>query len=271
MKRMLASSGYTIVEVLIVLAVSGALLISVTALISGQQQKTEFTAALRDFDSRIQDVLNDVGTGTYPELGAGCSVSPGGSPTLGGATAPSGTSQDCVFVGKALQFSPAGTNSQGTLNIYTIVGRRQVGTGAAAREVKDISQAKPVILGTNATQIDASTLNSSLQFKKVLVGGEQTFGLALVSSFGQTSEIDGVISGTSGTALMKLTGVAAGANTDTMKAKVAALAPSDAVTDNVTICIGDPGNSGRIGAVRINGRGTEILFDNDAVAAGCTP
>lgn len=269
MKRKLVSSGYTIVEVMIVLAVSGLLLITVMASISGEQAKTEFTAAMRDFESRIQDVLNDTATGTFVPAASGCTVTPGasGGPVVGGAAADQGTNQDCVFVGKAIQFRPTGAGNEGKFDIYTIVGRREIGTGAAAREVKDIQQASPRILYSGDAQKEGTTLNSGLQFKKVLVGGSETYGIALVSSFGQTSTIGGIVSGSSGTTLLQMPGLAAGANVDDLKSKVAALNPTDAVRESIIICLGDADSGGRIGAVKISGNGTELLFDFDAKEA----
>lgn len=279
MKRKLASSGYTIVEVLIVLAVSGALLVSVMALISGQQEKTEFTAALRDFESRLQDIMNDVSTGTYPESINRCSVTTSGPENSGVPSTGQGTSDQCVFVGKAMQLSPSSSgegSDMGKFNLYTMVGRRFMpGVGAATTyEPQNIQESDPRIISTSSAESDSAYLNSSLEFKEVFTGDadskNSTYGLAFVASFGQKSDIGGTISGAAGTALMRLPGInSSGTNEASIKAAVANLSNGDTITDSITFCIGDT-SGGRLGAVRLNGSGTEILFDKDATEAGCS-
>lgn len=58
--------GYTIVEVMIFLAISAALLFSASALISGRQQRTQFNQSVVQLDQDLQDLFNDVATGYYP-------------------------------------------------------------------------------------------------------------------------------------------------------------------------------------------------------------
>lgn len=280
MKRKLASSGYTIVEVLIVLAVSGALLVSVMALISGQQAKTEFTAALRDFESRLQDIMNDVSTGTYPEPASQCLVGSEGPVATGESSAGQGTSQACLFVGKAMQFSPVGSgaaNDAGKYNLFTIVGRRAYTEDNEEKEPRNIQQSMPRIISTDSAETDFATLNSSLEFKEIFTGGpdakESTYGLAFVASFGHTPAANIQIKNVSGSSLMRIPGInSAGTNASQVQAAVVNLStPDNLITDSVTFCIGDAGDNSdnRLGAVRLNGGGTEILFDKDAIDAGC--
>lgn len=264
MKRMLASSGYTIVEAMIFLAVSGLLLVSVIALISGEQAKTEFTASIRDFESRMQDVLNDIATGSYPGSTAGCSLAADGSPQLSGS-ANQGTNQACTFVGKAIQFSPE-PGQEGQYKLSTVVGRRIIDVpGGAPKEVSSIQDANPRILG--GIPVDTSTLNSSLQFRKVLVNGEESYGFALTAAFGQTGDA-GVIRGSAGTSMIAFQPTVPKFDSS-FSSKVNNLNSQNAVTSDVIICVGDSGSGGRLGAVRLSGAGTEILFDNNATEAGC--
>ncbi len=60
-----SDNGYTIVEAMIFLAVSGVLFVSAMAAVSGQQQKTQFYQSIRDLDSNIRDKINEVGSGTF--------------------------------------------------------------------------------------------------------------------------------------------------------------------------------------------------------------
>lgn len=156
------SSGYTIVEALIFLAVSAALFVSATLLISGRQNKVQFSNAVRDFESQLIDIANDVATGYYESKSdLTCSVA-GGVPVLstGGADT-KGKNSSCIFVGKALKFGQ--TESYET---YTMYGLRLDGTG---EEVKSLSETKAKIdSGNNFKSI--VTLGAGSTVKCVDIG-----------------------------------------------------------------------------------------------------
>lgn len=93
-------SGYTIVEVLIFLAVSGALLASAMLLLNGQQRRTEFSAKVREFDSKLQSIINNVASGYYNNTGmTTCTVS-GGVITVTTTSGSVGSNSDCTFIGQ---------------------------------------------------------------------------------------------------------------------------------------------------------------------------
>jgi hypothetical protein len=97
--------GYTIVEVLIVLAVSGMMFIIAANFINGKQQKTAFTQGVNEMASRIQDSVEQVTDGQYSDIPFACSAS--GAPLTISDSAGSntqGTNSDCVFIGKFFQF-----------------------------------------------------------------------------------------------------------------------------------------------------------------------
>lgn len=243
------------------LAVSGALLGSVMALISGEQAKTEFSAGMRDFESQIQDHLNDIATGFYPDTGG---QTCGSSPT----TQAQGRNEECIFAGKALQFTAAGTNGNRTFNTYTIAGQRRVtNAGEAAREVSSIQEATPRVVGGAAS---TGVLPYGLEFRKAFIGSTEVYGIALVASFGQTdtSIKTGVVSGTAGTSVLRLD-LSRNADITEVRNDVSSLNSSQSIGDQpVIICIAQGGLQGRLGAVTISGRGTEILVD-DNVPSGC--
>lgn len=100
MKRQRA--GFTIVETLIVLAVSGVLFISVAALISGQINRYRTRDAVFNLESSVRDVLNDVSTGYYPEVGTNYNC----DGTAG--TTDRGKNTSCLIAGKKIEFKPNG-------------------------------------------------------------------------------------------------------------------------------------------------------------------
>ncbi|HEY1064065.1 MAG TPA: hypothetical protein VGE30_02075 [Candidatus Saccharimonadales bacterium] len=103
-------AGYTVLETLIFLAVTGAMFASAMAFISGRQARTEFAAAVRDFEASMNDIANDVATGYYVNaLEDGrqidCTVV-GGDIVLGGTAGDEqGTNKGCIFIGRALLFN----------------------------------------------------------------------------------------------------------------------------------------------------------------------
>lgn len=143
------SDGYTIVETMIFLAVSGTMFISAMLLINGQQQKAQFSTAIREIDSRLQDTINDVATGFYTNTNNFTCTAPsiGGNPeVLEVANADSqGKNTDCIFVGRAIQFAVAGSDGEDYIT-YSMVGRRLLATGNEVQSIYD-AQAIPIAPG----------------------------------------------------------------------------------------------------------------------------
>lgn len=123
MKTGLNQAAYTIIEILIVLAVTGALVLSVMFVISGQQGRTEFNQAINDIQAQINDVINNVSTGYYANNGnVGCAAGASG-PVFSTVGQNQGTNQGCVFMGRGIQFAVG--NDPNLYNIYDIAGLRE--------------------------------------------------------------------------------------------------------------------------------------------------
>lgn len=120
MSRAPRASGFTIVETMVVLAVTGLLFVVAAFYISGRQRTTQYQTDQQDLHSQIQKVLNDVQNGTYPDAGTlPCSKGIGGTLFFGLGNKSQGTNQGCVFLGKSIEFSSDATQS---INVYTIAG-----------------------------------------------------------------------------------------------------------------------------------------------------
>jgi type II secretory pathway pseudopilin PulG len=118
------AAGYTIVEVLIVLAVSMMLLVSAGFFISRRQAKTEFAQAIRSLQGEIQQTMNEVASGYYPNLsGINCFVTPPNTIMLNSnpGNDTQGSNKDCIFLGRVLQFNTDSPNRD-TYNVFTVVG-----------------------------------------------------------------------------------------------------------------------------------------------------
>lgn len=138
-----APQGYTIVEVMIFLAVTAALFAMVALSFSGRQSRTQFAASARDMESQIQDIMNDIATGYggAPPNTPECQVDPAVSRVLFvGPAAPQGTNAQCVFAGKVLHLGVDGEPE--TYRVYSVAGARKYN----GTEPSDILQSRLAII-----------------------------------------------------------------------------------------------------------------------------
>jgi prepilin-type N-terminal cleavage/methylation domain-containing protein len=121
-----APGGFTIIEVMIVLAISGTMLISASTLLSSRRQATDFSQAVYDLQSQIQSLANSVSSQAIPGVQhftcAPYSIDSVMRPALSPGTA---TNQDCIFLGQAIQVKA----DSSSLYSYPIFGLRTVYNG----------------------------------------------------------------------------------------------------------------------------------------------
>jgi hypothetical protein len=121
-------AGYTIVEVMIFLAVSAALMVPAMALIKSKQAETDFSQKARDAQSKIQTWINNVSTGF---TGADpsqdhCILSAGRPQVITNASSPppaTGYNPECAYLGEAVQFIDSGSNKS-SIYAYSVFGSR---------------------------------------------------------------------------------------------------------------------------------------------------
>ncbi|MGC1176893.1 MAG: prepilin-type N-terminal cleavage/methylation domain-containing protein, partial [Candidatus Saccharimonadales bacterium] len=130
--------GYTIVEVMIVLAVSGVMFLIAANFINGKQARTAFSDGVNEMASQIQDTIQQVSDGKYSDIPLMCTFDGTHTSVVSGGSK-QGTNSTCVFLGKLLRFGP-----QGTQNVYDTIslagGRVDGGTvaGADPRVIDDL-------------------------------------------------------------------------------------------------------------------------------------
>lgn len=117
------SGGFTIVETMIVLAVTGMLLLSAMSLIVGQQNKVQFSQSIQEVQSSIQQTMNEVSTGYYPDPGNLRCTAAGNGPILETGSTPTkrGSNTGCLFLGKAIQFGVRNVDPQEYI-VHSIAG-----------------------------------------------------------------------------------------------------------------------------------------------------
>lgn len=117
--------GFTIVEIMIVIAVSGFLFAAAVLALNGREVNTNFSVAANSLQSELQKIVNYPKEGYYPyNSNSTCSVS-GTSISFSKSTISSsqGTNQDCIYLGEIIDFNTANQ----LFSVYEIVGNNCIG------------------------------------------------------------------------------------------------------------------------------------------------
>jgi type II secretory pathway pseudopilin PulG len=150
--------GFTIVETMIVLAVTGGMLIIAVMFVSGRQNRTEFQTSINDLQQQLQQIINETNSGHYNNNGDFSCNGTGALVTLSGGSNSQGSNAGCIFMGNAIQF---GTGTSGNLpsqlGIIPIVGK-QYATGTQPVQIVDDAKPRAVYpTGTETIPSDAFT------------------------------------------------------------------------------------------------------------------
>ena len=207
--------GFTILEVLIFIAVSALIFVTAMTAISGRQNQVQYSQGTRDFETKMRDIINDVTTGFFPtnetvgcEVGVGLNdevqiVSSFDSTQLG-------TNNDCIYIGKVIQFVPDGQAEK--IRVYVMAGRRYI-NNEDVEPVTTIAESKPKLVylpeDTNLQDTyEEYTLLYGMKVTRVFQpndSGPVEYGaVAVISNFGGslTSESQTVqVGGIAGTSL----------------------------------------------------------------------
>lgn len=205
LSRPRGSAGFTIIEVLIVLAVTGFLFVGAALLIAGRQSQTEFNQAIRQVQTQIQQVINDVAVGYYPNTNNFvCTVSGTNPPTVSPGVSEQGTNSDCIFIGKTIQFDVAGTSPE-QFKVYTMVGRRLSSTGSGD-DSQNRAQAKPIAVAPNTTDPNVPDNSETFQLNGGLTTYSMVWGASSnpIGSVGFMQSLAPPIAGESGAQIIRV-------------------------------------------------------------------
>lgn len=202
-----ATSGFTIVETMIVLAVTSMLFVSAALLINGRQAHAQFETAINGMQQQLQQIINQTSSGYYPNNGNFTCQSSAAGPFIQSGSAGQGSNGACIFIGNVIRFSssqtsvPSGTRATEQFTLFPLAGLRLDSTG---KEVQSLSDAKPYAIapGTNAYGLSDSSIpdysrvyttqNGLIYAGKPTTsaaGGMKTCSLAGVCSFSNTTVI----------------------------------------------------------------------------------
>ena len=250
MKSGLKSRGFTIVEVLIFLAVSSALMVSAFTLISGSQNKASFTQSINDVQQQIDSVINNVANGYYSagETQKQCVII-GGIPNFTGNPVGRGSSADCIFLGRFIAF----TNGSDEYTVYNVAGRRQ----KDGSDVTKMVDANPTIILDTEQKY---TLKNGLTFKSN--NGINAFGFfnGLGASSGVSDQLN------SGYQQASFYGFIFG--TDLPVGFASKYDSEKDPTDGYTLCF-DSGTTNQSGVITIGGSGRAATSSLEIKGGSC--
>jgi len=112
------NAGFTIVETLIVLAVTSALMVAFMITMGGKQARTEFAVGSRQLLRTFQSQIGQISSGNYDKTFTGCSGT--ASVIFGGGATDMGSSSGCVYLGKSFVLGGA----PDVLRSYVVAGLR---------------------------------------------------------------------------------------------------------------------------------------------------
>lgn len=150
------SYGYTIIEVMIVLAVSSFLIFLSSFFLHDREGVASFSVSMQDVQSKVEDWINDSATGFAgaPNTEINCHKG-GGQPKIDDGSP--NNHADCIFLGKAIQFTDGSslptTDQDRMVYAYSVFGLRTFdpGGGLDDRLVADLTEASPAAATGPAT------------------------------------------------------------------------------------------------------------------------
>ena len=263
--------GFTIIETLIVLATITALVASAMLLFQGRIGRARFSTELIEFESKLSSIFNEASNGLSVEESVdGCN-------SAGGSLDEVGTREDCIFLGKALQFgvesdgcsSGAGDEKEcDFFNIYTIYGER---TDGSDNITSSLSQAQPKLAANGPTLVtEKYSMGFGLYIDSVTSGGASLEGIALTQTFGQDSIGATTQTGTPGLKLSALPGSItdeANFSTEFFAGTSTSLSTwTQNPTDDIVICLGS-GTSDQMAIVTVSGNRNVITTRSETVGS----
>ncbi len=288
--------GFTLVETLVVMAVTTVLFVAIASTLGARQGRVQFSQGMREIEAELRDIFNDLADGFYPTTpGLICTASGTSQPRLDFNSADpqdtTGAKDQCVFAGKVVQFGASSDAEADRMITYIMAGRRVVDSSAPDPEpITNFANFKPIVissLNTNnlvggnpsISEIDLGTSDKSLpngihyvNFNKQAAG--RAIGV-IYNNFRGSSPGGGQTSGTTGIGIARVYSNASLSQMTPQNVIEAAdsLEAADFITGNqtVTLCF-ESGTTDQTATITI-GQGIQggvtVDFDVDLTTVNC--
>jgi hypothetical protein len=216
----ISAAGFTLVEVMIFLAISGVMFVSALNLFNGKQNETEFTTGLNTFVSQLQSTINNVSTGYYnvadnvicTPSGSGSSAVP--VPSLAAAGSPSkiGQNYGCTYIGEVLSFESTNATGNQVYKAYPIVGL-QYAQNTPPAESTSLADARPQTLASLAS---TTTMPYGLTIHSIKYLSTSTTAIGFFTSFNSYASESGLSQLSSGSQNIQLVPIPGATTTSTV-------------------------------------------------------
>jgi type II secretory pathway pseudopilin PulG len=261
-------AGFTIIETMIVLVVTGALFVIIAATLTGRQNEAEFVHAIQSVRSQLQQAVDQVSAGFFPTNDLSCTAA-ASSLNFAAGGGSQGANDQCVFLGSVIQFRVQGTSPE-QYQIYTVAGKRGPGVGATS----PFQNVTPTVVGLAASGNYASYSTARpLQYglttkwmKANGINGANIGAVGILMEPGGFATSGGYNSGAQPVDLVPITGtglnqsvaqVVAATNSALNNATLTADAPVNP-DGGVLICFASAGTN-QSGLITIGGSGRQLV------------
>jgi type II secretory pathway pseudopilin PulG len=136
--------GYTIVEVMIFLAVSGLMFVIAASFISGKQGTAQFKQSVNQLASTLQQEIDGVGNGQYNNFNQLSCTSSASGLNITASSQNTGSNNGCILLGKVIQFDYTSNLQQ--YNVYTVAGSQYDMGGSGPTLATSYDHALPTVV-----------------------------------------------------------------------------------------------------------------------------
>jgi hypothetical protein len=159
--------GFTIIEVMIVLASTGALLLIAFSIINGEVKSTAKINSIKSFQIGLQNFANSVTSGRYTFADdTMCTDNGNGSgPSIQISHTPStqGASDNCQFLGKLMAL-PSNTSNDQSLDIFPVAGTQCTNSAQPCVYPTDLASSNPRVVNV-PSDISSLQLGTNLYIR----------------------------------------------------------------------------------------------------------